>query len=61
MNYVSVVFIGALLFIALLWWCGKRRTFIGPVLEGLNGHEEVSSLSPDEPSHLGEMTTKQIS
>lgn len=30
MNYVSVVFVGALIFIAAMWWGGKRKTFVGP-------------------------------
>ena len=30
MNYLSVIASGALLFIGLSWWLGKRKTFTGP-------------------------------
>ncbi|CAJ0553087.1 Ff.00g115990.m01.CDS01 [Fusarium sp. VM40] len=33
MNYQSVVLVGTLLFITVLWWSGKRKSFHGPVLD----------------------------
>lgn len=44
MNYVSVIFVAALSFIAVSWFLGKRKTFTGPnvVLEGL-AHSPSSS------------------
>ena len=37
MNYVSVILVGALSFIGLSWFLGKRKTFTGPnvVFEGV--------------------------
>jgi choline transport protein len=42
MNYLAVVLVSSLLFVTILWWTGKRRTFHGPSIEseGL----EVSEL-----------------
>jgi choline transport protein len=31
MNYVAVVFVGAMLIIIAVWLCGKKSTFTGPV------------------------------
>ena len=42
LNYVSVVLVGALVFIATLWRCGKRRQFTGPQI--IEGVEMVSSI-----------------
>lgn len=38
MNYLSVIAVGALLFIGLSWFLGKRKTFVGPdvVFEGVS-------------------------
>lgn len=33
MNYLAVVLVGALVFVTILWWSGKRHTFHGPSLE----------------------------
>ncbi|KAH7116528.1 amino acid/polyamine transporter I [Dactylonectria estremocensis] len=33
MNYLSVVLVGALIFVTILWWAGKRHTFHGPSLQ----------------------------
>ncbi|KIL89312.1 hypothetical protein FAVG1_07706 [Fusarium avenaceum] len=33
MNYQSVVLVGTLLFITVLWWGGKRKSFHGPILD----------------------------
>ncbi|KAH6955938.1 amino acid permease-domain-containing protein [Ilyonectria sp. MPI-CAGE-AT-0026] len=33
MNYLSVVLVGALVFVTILWWAGKRHTFHGPSLQ----------------------------
>lgn len=45
MNYLSVIAVGALLFIGLSWWLGKRKTFTGPnvVFEGLNPSAGLSA------------------
>jgi choline transport protein len=32
MNYLSVVVAGVCLFILILWWGGKRKTFVGPTI-----------------------------
>lgn len=39
MNYVSVVLISSMIFITVLWWGGKRKTFVGPnvQIDGLEG------------------------
>jgi choline transport protein len=44
MNYVSVIFVAALLFITVSWFLGKRKTFTGPnvVLDGV-AHSASSS------------------
>ena len=44
MNYVSVIFVAVLLFIALSWVFGKRKTFVGPnvVFEGTGVASGVS-------------------
>ncbi|GKT50525.1 choline transport protein [Colletotrichum spaethianum] len=44
MNYVSVVFVGALVFIAILWWGGKRKTFVGPDVQ-IDGIEVPASIN----------------
>ncbi|KAK4935467.1 hypothetical protein LTR10_023483 [Elasticomyces elasticus] len=45
MNYLSVIAVGALLFIALSWFLGKRKTFTGPkvVFEGVSGSIDLST------------------
>lgn len=47
MNYVSVIFVGALSFIGLSWIFGKRKTFVGPsvVFEGVAVAQSAASLS----------------
>ena len=70
MNYVSVVFCGGLIFIAVLWFgTGKRTSFVGPkiqfgVLNGVNATaknlekgmttEVQLKLSTDKDSNLGQ-------
>ncbi|KAK7415933.1 hypothetical protein QQX98_005506 [Neonectria punicea] len=48
MNYLAVVLVGALAFVTILWWSGKRHTFHGPsfesegvVVEGQSVENEV--------------------
>lgn len=45
MNYLSVIAVGALLFIGLSWWLAKRKTFTGPnvVFEGLTLSTSLST------------------
>lgn len=45
MNYLSVIAVGALLFIGLSWWLAKRKTFTGPnvVFEGLTLSSSLST------------------
>ena len=56
MNYLSVVVAGVSLFMLLLWWGGKRKTFVGPtinleVLESVvGGLSRTPSLVPEEKS-----------
>jgi choline transport protein len=44
MNFLSVIAVGALLFIGLSWWLGKRKTFTGPdvVIDGVRQSSVVS-------------------
>jgi choline transport protein len=44
MNYLSVVIGGVCLFILILWWGGKRKTFVGPAIE-LAGMEVLSAMA----------------
>jgi len=44
MNYLSVVVAGVGLFILILWWGGKRKTFVGPVIN-LEHLDSVGTLS----------------
>ena len=46
MNYLSVVLAGLCLFILVLWWGGKRKTFVGPTIN----LEVLESLSQTRPS-----------
>lgn len=47
MNYLSVIAVGALLFIGLSWFLGKCKTFTGPkvVFEGLSQPADLSASS----------------
>ncbi|PVH84820.1 putative GABA permease [Cadophora sp. DSE1049] len=58
MNYVSVVLVGCLLFIAALWWGGKRNVFTGPnvQIEGLEilGTINKGELRRSEPGVAGQ-------
>lgn len=47
MNYVSVIIIGVCVFIALLWFLSKRKTFTGPDVV-LNGIESIPVATPED-------------
>lgn len=43
MNYVSIVVAASGIWIALVWWVGgKRKSFAGPIIEGIKRAEGVS-------------------
>ncbi|KIX05012.1 uncharacterized protein Z518_05884 [Rhinocladiella mackenziei CBS 650.93] len=44
MNYLSVVVVGVGLFILLVWWTGKRKTFTGPNIQ-IDGLEILSAAN----------------
>jgi hypothetical protein len=46
MNYVIVIIIGVCMFIALLWFLSKRKTFTGPDVV-LNGIESIPVATPE--------------
>lgn len=50
MNYLSVIAVGALLFIGLSWFLGKRKTFTGPkvVFEGVRQSVDLSASQAAE-------------
>ena len=41
LNYVSVIIAGVCVFVGLLWWCDKRKTFTGPGVVGLEALEAL--------------------
>ncbi|KAM0713423.1 hypothetical protein Q7P37_010385 [Cladosporium fusiforme] len=47
MNYVSVVLVGAMILITILWLSSKRHRFTGPALDGL---ETLASITEIEQS-----------
>ena len=57
MNYLGVVVVGVGLLILVLWWGGKRRTFVGPVVVDLGHLDSVegttSSASNCENLEIG--------
>lgn len=59
MNYVSVIIFGACVFVALLWWCDKRKTFTGPGVAGLETMEALEVVrTADDSVHFDKTPSK---
>jgi hypothetical protein len=53
MNYLSVIFVGALLFIILSWFLAKRKTFTGPHVVFIGVDESAGLPARQVDSHEG--------
>jgi choline transport protein len=47
MNYVSVVVAGVIAIILIMWYAGKRNTFVGPQIS-IEGLEVVATIQAEE-------------
>lgn len=47
MNYVSVVVAGVIAIILIMWYAGKRNTFVGPQIN-IEGLEVIASIQAEE-------------
>jgi choline transport protein len=61
MNYVSVVAVGIVTFILVLWFTTKRNTFEGPTVDWeLIRMRREEALSQDETVLVGELFEKNV-